>query len=228
MKRLLLSFIIPGLVWISAAAQTDRSDTGTIFGYRFGIGGGMGVSAISITDLFTYINQMPGTDPYNRLSEFSTAVEFFAAADIVLHPTIMTGVEYSFILGSHSVETGFGSDNYTFTYHMPLVLAHYLLMGEGYFFKLGGGVGYVFTRYEEDPTYAPPFLYTGGGIGGKIQAVGHTPFGDNLYAYIGAEMRFGFPGPVADEDGRTLRNVNKDVSFNFFSFGLKFGLMYYF
>lgn len=226
MRKISLVFILMCMLWTPGEVQSGDADR---LEYRFGVGGGMGISAVSITDLFSYINQTPGIDPYNRLSEFSTAVEFFGAIDLFVRPTIATGFEYSYLLGSHSIETGFGSYDHHFMYHLPLVLGNYIVAGEGYFFKFGGGLGYILARYEEDPVDFPgPIVYTGGGIGGKAQAIGHTPFGDNLFAYIGAEMRFGFPGSVEDEEGRPLTDGRNDVSFNFFSFGLKFGLMYYF
>lgn len=229
MKKIFVVSLLTLALCSTGVSQTSDISRETLFGYRYGIGGGMGVSAVSIHELFTYINQSPGVDPQNRLSEFSTAIEFFLTMDLFLQPQFAVGMEYSYLFGSHNFATVTGSDDFFYSYHLPLLLGHYLVAGSEFFFKFGGGLGYIFARYVEDLATRPEaIVYTGGGIGGKAQAVGHTPFGDNLFAYIGAEMRFGFPGSVTDSDGRPLQGRDSDVSFNFFSFGLKFGLMYYF
>jgi hypothetical protein len=221
--------LVSVFLWTQSSAQSDLTEQGSVFGYRYGIGGGMGITAISMNDVVSYLNLLHVPDRYNRISEFSSAVEFFGSFDLFLSPNIATGIEYSYLLGSHNISTGFGTDDFSFSYHMPLILGHYVVNGANYFFKFGGGLGYLFARYREDlGTLPEALIYSGGGIGGKAQAVGHTPFGDNLFAYIGIEMRFGFPGSVVDEDGRPLTDGRDNVSLNFFSFGLKFGLMYYF
>lgn len=201
----------------------------TLFGYRYGISGGMGLSAISVNDVVTFLNFLYGPQLDHRISEFNSSVEFYGVIDVFIKGNMSTGIEYSYLFGSHNFPTGFGSDDYSFSYHMPLLLGHYVIAGSGYFFKFGGGLGYLFARFKEDLTLEPePIVYSGGGIGGKLQAIGHTPFGDNLYAYIGVDFRFGFPGTVTDNDGTVLTDGRSDISMNFFSFGLKFGLSYFF
>ncbi len=230
MTRKIISIpLLTFLLWSSSVSQTNDIQGGTLFGYRYGIGGGMGISAISMNEFISYMNLLHVQDVYNRISEFNSAIEFFGTFDLFLRHDFASGFEYSYLFGSHNIATGFGSNDFNYSYHLPLLLGHYLVSGSNYFFKFGGGLGYIFARYEEDLVDLPePIVYTGGGVGGKAQAVGHTPFGDNLFAYIGLEMRFGFPGSVTDDEGRTLTDGRNDVSFNFFSFGLKFGLMYFF
>lgn len=227
-KRVVFVYLLVIVCCSNGTSETHDTDNQTMFGYRFGIGGGMGISAVSLNDLTSYLNfiHVPNID--NRISEFNSAVEFFGSFDFLYHADYAAGFEYSYLLGSHTIATGFGSNFFSYSYHMPLLLGHYLVTGSDYFFKFGGGLGYFLSRYKEDHTdYTEPLIYTGAGIGGKIQAVGHTPFGDNLFGYIGLEMRFAFPGAVIDNDGNKLNDGREDVSLNFFSFGLKFGLMFY-
>lgn len=223
---ILFLLLFTGMVNVSLA---DNSNEGTLFGYRFGIGGGMGITAISPNDLVTYLNMVHVPDIFSRISEFSSAVEFFGSIDMFLRQSFAVGFEYSYLFGSHNIDTGFGTDDFSYSYHMPIILGHYLLAGTNYFFKFGGGLGYYFSRYKEELIDFPEaLLFTGSGIGGKAHAVGHTPFGDNLYGYIGVEIRFGFPGRVSNEDDIVLNDGRNDVTMNFFSFGLKFGLTYNF
>jgi hypothetical protein len=227
--RILAALLFTAAMLSPAEGGHPSGHSGTLFGYRYGFGGGMGLSAVSVNDVVSYLNLLYVNQPQDRLSEFSTAVEFFGTFDYFLSESYSGGVEYAYLLFSHNLSTGFGTNDFTVSYHLPLVLVHYLVAGSNYFFKFGGGMGYLFVRYKEDLVDLPDaIVYTGGGLGGKLQAVGHTPFGDNLYAYIGVDMRFGFPGSVENADGQTLRSREGDVSFNFFSFGLKFGLTYFF
>lgn len=227
--RLLLPMFVLMFFSLASASEKDNPKEGAVFGYRAGIGGGMGISAVSISDLVSYLNLREGFTLQERIPEFNSAVEFFATYDMFLRSDVALGFEYSYLFGSHNFSGTFGSNNYSYSFHMPVILGHYLVKGPGYFFKFGGGLGYFFTRYREDLTeLTEPVVYTGGGLGGKLQAVGHTPFGDNLFGYVGVEMRFAFPGSVSDNDGRILRSGDRDVTMNFISLGLKFGLTYNF
>lgn len=229
MKKIFLYCSIFLVMFVLPQLNADDMQDNVILQYRYGIGGGMGVSAISVNEVVSYLNLLYIPDIYSRISEFSSSIEFFGSYDHFINPNFAAGFEYSYLLGSHNISTGFGSNDFTYSYHMPLLLGHYVLGGSEYFFKFGGGLGYIFARFKEDLAALPDaIVYTGGGIGGKAQAVGHTPFGDNLFGYIGVEMRFAFPGSVHDDEGKALTDGRDDVSLNFFSFGLKFGLMYYF
>ena len=214
---------------VVSASEKYNAEERPMFDYRSGIGGGMGISAVSISDLVSYLNLREGFTLQERIPEFNSAVEFFVTFDWFMQSDVAFGFEYSYLFGSHNFSGTFGSNDYSYSFHMPVMLGHYLLKGPGYFFKFGGGLGYFFTRYREDlMELTEPIVYTGGGIGGKIHAVGHTPFGDNLYGYVGVEMRFAFPGSVSDNEGIVLRSGDKDVTMNFISLGLKFGLTYNF
>jgi hypothetical protein len=224
---LLIYFLM--LLCIANAWGKSKPDDGAVFGYRFGIGGGMGISAVSISALVSYLNLREGFALQERIPEFNSAVEFFASFDWYLQTDIAFGFEYSYLFGSHNFSGTFGSNDYSYSFHMPIILGHYLVRGPGYFFKFGGGLGYFMTRYREDlMELTEPVVYKGGGVGGKFHAVGHTPFGDNLYGYVGAEVRFAFPGSVSDSEGQVLSSGPNDVSMNFISLGLKFGLTYNF
>jgi hypothetical protein len=216
----------------SAFASADNTipiPQGSVLGYRYGIGGGMGLHSINVTDVVRYINGNYVVDPESRLSEFSTAVEFFGAFDLFMFRGLALGFEYSYMLSSHNIPSGFGSSDFTLTLHSPLLLGHYIVEGSNFFFKFGGGIGYTFVRFREELAQLPdPEIYSGGGLGGKLSAIGHTPFGDHLFGYIGIEMRFGFPGTVKNDEGMYLNDGIDDVSLTYLSFGLKFGLMYYF
>jgi len=225
----LITLIVIIILFASPVAVGVANQEDSIWSaYRYGFSGGMGVSAISVNEVVSYLNLLYIPDVYSRISEFNAAIEFFGTYDLFIRPNVVVGFEYSYLLGSHNIATGFGSNDFTYSFHLPLALAHYVIGSSDYFFKFGGGLGYVFARYREDLADLPdPIVYTGGGLGGKVQGIGQTPFGDNLFGYIGIEMRFGLPGTVSDTNGVKLTDGRDNVALNFFSFGLKFGLTYY-
>ncbi len=107
-------------------------------------------------------------------------------------------------------------------------MADYVVTGEGYFLKFGGGIGYHTGSLELKDAFGNDITYSAHGIGLKAQAVGETAFDDHLYGYIGGDMRWEQFGQL-DNGSSTVPPSNGRVpSLSMFTVGLKFGLTYLF
>lgn len=200
-------------------------------GRWFSLGGGMGVSVVSPGDIVDYMNTLVA--PEERIDDFGTAVEFFVTPEYRISTSWALKAEYSYLLKTFNVSGGSGLGTYEFTYevHMPTLVLQYLIVREGYLFKFGAGVGYHIGSFTwRFPSSIVEANYSARGIGAKLEAAGHTSLGDNLYATIVGDIRLDFVGDLVTENGRKLENVvlRRNVSLDFVSLGLKFGLMYYF
>ena len=199
---------------------------------RASFSAGMGVSYIRASDVVDYVNQVISPD---KLDDFASAVEFFAAPEISLNADLSLKFEYAYLLKTYSV-SGQGAGLFSFDYavHMPTVVLVYVLEGEGFYVKLGGGAGYHFGKFTQlFPNSASESRFTTGGIGFKLEAMGNTAFSESLYGLIGGDARLDFLGRLKDNAGKGLEirrafGPIDPVRLRFASVGIKFGLVYYF
>ncbi len=113
---------------------------------------------------------------------------------------------------------------------MPSLLAFYVISGQGYNFKFGGGGGARFISVDETlPASARSDNYTSTGFGAIIRAEGNTLLSGNVYANVIADLRYDINGEPSGNLGNLRNNVlNENVNFNSLSVGIKLGVSYFF
>jgi hypothetical protein len=203
-------------------AQSARSGS-------LGVAAGLGVSVVNATDVVDYINSVSSSA--QRIDDFASAPEFFGTAEFRLTNELGAKLEYSYLLKSYIVGTDLGDYDYTYRVHMPTLLVQYLISDTGYAVKFGGGAGYHFATFSRGLIGPLPQSFKSSGLGFKLEAEGNTSLGGNLYGYVTADFRLNVMSTIKDAMGITLRFPTapaREVKLNFFSLGLKFGLMYYF
>ena len=138
-------------------------------------------------------------------------------------------LEYAYLFKSYTVSVGdVGTYTAFYSMHMPTAMVHYVVTGEGYFLKFGGGIGYHTGSLEQKDPYGNDITYSAHGVGVKAQAVGQTAFDDHLYGYIGGDMRWELMGKLKNDNGSVLQNHGQVASLSMFVVGLSFGVIYYF
>jgi hypothetical protein len=221
-----------GLLWISLlvvlgpsparlCAQENGPQTSVAFS------AGMGVSYINAPSIVDYLNKY--TSQADRVADFTPAVEFFAAPEVPLSPTLILKLEYAYLLKSYSLVESQGTYSFDYSVHMPTVVLNYLLEGDKFYVKVGGGIGYHFGKFSYlFPNASSEARFTGGGLGLKLELMGNTAFGESLYGLIGGDIRLDFIGALKDADGKGPAGAIDPVKLRFASAGIKFGLIYYF
>jgi len=220
---LLLLFPITGI-----EAQNVDSQNARRF---FDITIGMGVGAHSAPSIVDYINALVQPRVEQRLDEFTSVVEFFLVPELQMAEEWSGGIEYSLLLKSYSVDdrSGYLRSDISYQVHMPTVLVQYLIFGEGYRLKVGGGVGYHLARFNQSfPAYGSEETFRAEGLGVKLSAVGNTKFDETFYGSIGVDLRWDFLGSLKRGGGSevTDRIAGTVPKMNFFTIGLKFGVMF--
>jgi hypothetical protein len=187
---------------------------------RIGIAGGMGVEYFNASDIVDRIAGLTGT----RNSDFVGAAEFFGAVIVPMGKRWTAKLEYSYLIAGYNVQTGFPGSDFSVSVHMPTVIAQYVLADAGtYNVKAGAGIGYHFGSYTE--RYGTiDAVYTGSGPGFKLDLEANTAFGDNLFAYLGADLRWDAIGELSDDITPTGAIP---PALDFFSVGAKLGFIYY-
>jgi hypothetical protein len=220
--------VVVGLFVLFATGNSPAQLDSLLTGRRlYSVTGGLGVSMVRAVDVVEYVNFT--FSPDSRLNDFAASPEFFIAVDAQIARAYGIEVEYSYLLHSYNITQGGMNLAFSYAVHMPSVLICYLYAGKGYVLKVGGGAGYHVATFKQD------FLgsvtdYTADGIGMKLAAEGNTAFDDNLFGSIGVEMRGDYLGEFrATKTKLPLIGSNgKNIRMDFFSFGLRFGLAYYF
>jgi len=213
MKKLfLLIFIFP---CITIIAQFDLSLS-------------MGLDFKTAPSFRDYVNSN-FAPPNNQLSSFSSSVSFSGEVGYHYSSNMQCGIEYSLLLDSYNTPIGSGG-KYEISYssHRPSIILYYVISGQGYKFKFGGGLGLRFISLTEDIFVQTNYTSTGVGI--LLKADGNTLISENLFALIGVDVRYDLPGEIASENNSKIVNFanGEIVNLNALSVGIKLGVSYNF
>ncbi|MGB2868441.1 MAG: hypothetical protein WBD36_08320 [Bacteroidota bacterium] len=190
---------------------------------------GMGIDVHSAPSIVDYINALTVQGSTKNLDEFATATEFFVTPEFSVAGNWSVGLEYAYLLKSYSVNDGSGLSRWDFSYsmQMPTLLAHYVIPDDAYWLKFGGGVGYYFGSMKQSYAVSgSEDRFSAQGLGMKLDVSGNTKFDDHFYGYIGADLRWCFAGELKNDQGLTPTYNGVTAKMNFFSLGLKFGVVF--
>ncbi|MCX6152128.1 MAG: hypothetical protein NTX22_16500 [Ignavibacteriales bacterium] len=213
MKKLLLLLFF---VSIELNAQID-------------ISAGMGINFSSMASLNDYISAL---NPSNQLTTFNSNVEFYGEVGYLYSNSFLLALDYSFSIFSYTNQyAGIGKYELAFNQHSPTVMAYYHIKGDGYKFKLGGGLGLRYVSLSETlPQSNSSKNYTATGFGILLKAEGNTSIGKNIYATIALILKMDYPG--VPKSGGTSLSYNpssiQDVNVNAVSGGIRLGILYTF
>jgi hypothetical protein len=209
------------------AQSPDTGDGSRFFDFTIGLG----IDAHSAPSVANYINAiaMPTLD--QKVTGFQTAAEFFAVPELQVSREWSAGIEYSLLVKSYSINSisGYSRSDISYQVHMPSVLVHYLVLGEGYRLKLGGGVGYHFVTFDESFAGVGSFgTLKSQGLGFKLDAIGNTKFDQTFYGSIGVDLRWDFLGTLkaSGSVAPQATTLASPPTMTFFSAGVKFGITF--
>ena len=201
----------------------DTNDTHT-----FSVAGGIGINLVDAPDLVDFFNSLTTTG--KRVSTFNSAFECFGSADYRVSPMWSIKLEYSYLFNSVNISNS-DYENYENSYsvHIPTILIQRYLGDKDSPFRVGAGFGYRYSVLNYKLVGGFDQNYYSKGIGVKAEAELHTPFGDGLFGYITGDVGLNFMSNYKDKKGNYLifGQSQKKVNMNFYSIGLKFGLIYY-
>ena len=192
---------------------------------QWDVSASMGLDFKSAPSFRDYVNYVLAS---NQVSSFKSAVAFGAEVDYLLKNNFAIGIDYNLQIDSYNIpsNTGAGGNSeISYLHHRPTILAYYVIPGNGYQFKFGGGVGFrsvsLTQKLMSDETYSAT------GIGFVGRAMGNTKLSDNLYALIGADLRYDLPGDFSNSGNKIVNPATgSNVNLNSFSIGIYLGLTY--
>ena len=166
---------------------------------RASLAAGMGVEEVSFPDVTTLIDATLG--PSEGGPRFRSAVEFFGACALPLTARWILKFEYAYMLESFSPGGAYGPASISVACHMPSIILQYMLLDRGvYNIRAGAGGGVHFGSVEEKYSYINA-TYAGRGAGMVVEIEANTAFGDHLFAFLGANIRWELMGRITDGSG---------------------------
>jgi hypothetical protein len=191
------------------------------------IRGGMGINLISIPSLRDYLN-VNFAPPDNQIAPLATAVIFSAEADIKESENYEIGIELAYLYNSYTYSY-VGQYNLSYGILMPTLTNYYVIEGQGYNFKFGGGIGIRFTNVNESYYLTNSNVYKSVGFGILLRATGNTALSNKVFANITGDIRYDINGEPKS-GGVPLQNsaLQNNVNLNSFSLGLTLGITYIF
>jgi len=190
--------------------------------------GTMGINFLSIPSLQDYINENFAPSG-GELGTFNSAVIFTGEVGTFLSKSFELSIEIPYQIFSYTENVGPGQYELAYNSLLPSVMAYYVLLGEGYNVKFGGGAGVRFIDVTESKKWqGTEDTFTSVGFGGLIRAEANTALAENVYANIGVDLRYDINGEPENSNGNTLINNVKgeNVNFDTFSLGVKLGVSY--
>ena len=192
---------------------------------QWDISASMGLDFKSAPSFRDYVNYVLAS---NQVASFKSAVVFGAEVDYLVKSNFALGIDYNLQIDSYNIpsNTGAGGNSeISYLYHRPTILAYYVLPGNGYQFKFGGGVGYRSVSLTQK--LMSNETYSASGLGFVGRAIGNTKLSDNLYALIGADLRYDLPGDFSNSGKKIVNPVTgSNVNLNSFSIGVFLGITY--
>ena len=210
MKKILIPIIVIIISVISFAQNQNE------------VRASMGIDFVSVPSLKDYL-ELNYTD---RLSDFSSAVNFSGAYGRMLSESSQLEFELGYFLNSYNAALIDGNYDVTYSILMPSLLYNYVLIGNGYNFKFGGGAGLrILSVNEKLPADPNEYIYSSVGYGFILRGVGNTAIAQDVFAYISADIRYDF---IGETEPSTDGNKIGDINFNSLSFGIHLGISYQF
>ena len=212
MKKFLFIFLISGI---------------NIFG-QFHVSAGMGFNLVNAPVFTDYVNTN-FAPPGNRLSDFSSAIEFFGELNYSLNNNFYLAIDYSNVIFSFNTASYVGNYDISYIHFKPSLLSYYVISGTGYMFKFGGGLGPRFVSLDEKlPNFYNSINYKTTGYGIVLRASGNTILSGDMYANIGLDFRYDNTGNLKGYKKLFDTINNSDVNLNGITFAIKLGITYFF
>jgi hypothetical protein len=194
---------------------------------RGGFSAGMGVISVNAADVVELVNSTAGV--VDRAPSFKSGVEFFGAASIPVSRDWLVKVEYAYQLASFNTIAMGGPAEFTVSIHCPTVIAQYVLVERGlYNLKLGAGAGYSVGSLSERYVYIDD-SFSGSGPSLVLDLEANTAFGENFYAFLGANARWQLIGELSDRGGRSpgIAADGNRPALHVLGVGARLGFTYY-
>jgi hypothetical protein len=196
---------------------------------QFDLSASMGIDFVNSPSFSDYIGQNYAA-PGETVNGFNASVVFSGEAGYMVSESYEAAIDVGYLINSYTSTLSYGQYNIDYGNLMFSLLNFYVIHGDGYSFKFGGGPGLRFLSADESlPGTGITKTYSSTGYGIVLRAEGNTSLGGNIYAKIAAQAGYDINGEPESNGVHLYNNINeKNVNFNSLSVGLSLGVSYIF
>ena len=190
----------------------------------------MGINFVNTPSLFDYINQNYVSAGSEIIEGFNSSVLFSGEAGYNVNKSYQPALEIGYLINSYTYPGLNGQYELSYGNLIFSVINYYVINGDGFNFKFGGGGGLrIISADEKRPATGITQTFSSVGYGFLLRAEGNTLLGGNVYAKIGAQACYDFNGEPENNGQPLTNNIQKEnVNFNSLSVGLNLGVSYIF
>ncbi len=158
-----------------------------------------------------------------KISNFSTAIEFFGGVEIQVKKSFSVKPEYSYLLKTIRVSS---NSDYQYDYNssQPIVMLNYIFSQPNSFIKFGLGGGYSFNNLTRKViTNETNYSSSGGAV--KFEGTYNAQLGKSAATYLSGFLIQTFSSDLKDDSGNYLVNLNNErVNLGSFGLGVRLGV----
>lgn len=226
-----MSLILCSFMFTSIFAQDSKKkisfENQNKFSNYISFSGGMGISYSNNPSLTTYIELDVPNYTYipnvQKVSPFTTGIEFFGGIEVQLDKKFSLKSEYSYLIKSIEIPTNI---NYQYSYHShnPMLLFNYIFAQQYSYIKFGLGGGYNITKFTRKERVIET-TYNSTGAAMKLEGIFNAQLGKSAAVYLSGFLVKSFMSDLKRDNDTYLVNLNSDrVNLSSFGAGVRLGL----
>ena len=168
----------------------------------------------------------------NKPSDFSTFFEIAGEYGYELTKNSQIGLEVNYEFNSYEYDNIFSASKFRFKidYLSPSINYYLIIKKPTYKVKIGGGIGPRFCFVSQNLYTTKEISYKSSGYGISLKIDGSTLFSQNLFLFIGGDVRYNIIGKLEDNNKNNLKfwGSSENLDFSILTFSIKIGFTYNF
>lgn len=158
-----------------------------------------------------------------KVSDYSTAIEFFGGVEFQLKKNFSVKPEYSYLIKSFRIPSNVNYE-YDYNSNQPMVIFNYIFSQKNSYIKFGLGGGYSFNSFTRKVINSES-KYTSSGAAIKFEGTFNAQLGKSSATYLSGFLLRTFSSDLKDESGNYLLDLNNgNVNLGSFGAGIRLGV----
>ncbi len=162
----------------------------------------------------------------DKVSEFSTGIQFFGGSEFQIAKTLSIKPEYSYYIKSINIPSNI---NYQYFYnsHLPMIILNYIFSQKNSYIKFGFGGGYLLSSFTRKERILESD-YSSKGAAIKFEGIFNAQIGKSSAVYLSGFLMKSFMSDLKNSNDAYLLNLNNErVNLSSFGVGLRLGVEIY-
>ncbi len=223
-RKYLIAYLLLFVLFSLSYSQTGNKSI-KLNNKRFAVSVGMGVSYVNTPSFNDYLKYEIPYASKDSIKDFTAGFEAFAGLEYTVNKNFTLRFDYSYFIRSLTYYYIYYTYDEFYNIHQPFMMGYYVINGTHHQFKLGAGVGYLFSTLKETNSSATDAKYTANGLGYRTEIIFAADLYKNMESYLSGFINYYRLGALKNSSGNSLLNPanNEEVNLGGFGFGVRLG-----